>query len=156
MQSASLFLAKLFWLTTKTSVPGQTMVCFSWAVWVKYSKGCSQQAVWNIRRSCETKGIPWKKEWPIVVPGQLWHPPEMHKRELSDAWIWDADFPTDTPCQPAEGLTWVIYALISDEKCIHLALLCLTGASLWHMNSWGINVGTLLTKTKMGHSVSLA
>lgn len=37
---------------------------------------------------------------------------------------------------------------------MHMAPLCLAGASLWRMNSWRINLGTLLTMTRMCCSIS--
>lgn len=65
-----------------------------------------------------------------------------------------ADGPTGMLCQLAKGPLQIICALISHWEHMHLALLCLTGASLWHMNSWRINLGTFLAMTKMCCSIS--
>jgi hypothetical protein len=64
------------------------------------------------------------------------------------------DDPPDMLHQLAKGPSQIIPALISHRRRVHLALLCFTGASLWHMNSWRIDLGTLFTMARMCCSIS--
>ena len=101
--------------------------------------------IWNKRNTLKER---------VVLPGS-WSAvtsPEMHKRSLLTHESGMLASPQICHVSQPKGLCESFMSLFRIEKYIHLALLWLTGASLWHMNSWGINLGTLLTKTKMGHS----
>lgn len=77
------------------------------------------------------KRMPCREEWSFLVISLCDLPTDVPTLALEPG----ADGPTGTLCQLAKGPPQIIRALISHRKPMHLAPLCLAGASLWHMNS---------------------
>lgn len=159
MKSVFLFLSKVFWQTSIQCVSdGQNCDLTYVSSGNEWKITMDPVNKWfeMSENQMKPKRISSKKEWSDTVTGQLWLPHQRTKGACSrmnlGRWLLHR-YATSTSQRACNESFMASFQV---EKYIHLALLCLTGASLWHMSSWGINSGTLLTKTKTGHSISLA